>query len=209
MSNLNGSKIGQAIYKVFSKTIGLKKASCIICYLHVKRQSGLEATSPQLYLEAQVYTTSLCQYDRFLELVLGVLAREIKITWPDKSSLPFMVSIHQNTRLLTGIFMYGKTPNFCPAGPSHRVQYGDLCPQIELERSEMASFVERAGKTQKRLLEEGMMGKSSNGTIRICWDEYFATFDQTNDAFLLSHAGSIACLFVLCFIVYVNQQLLL
>ena len=211
MSNLKGSEIGKAIYKAFSKTIGLKEANCIICYLHVMRQSRLEATSPKLYLQARVHMTSLCQFDRFIELVLRVLEREIKITWPDKSSLPFMVSIDQSTRQSNAKFMYGKNAKFCPPAPLHFVQNGDLCPQIELERSEVASFVERAGKTQKRLLEEGKMGKSSNGTIRICWDEYFATFDQTNDAFLLSPAGSsiIACHFVLCFIVYVYQQLLL
>ena len=211
VSKLNESEIGKAIYKAFSKNIGLTRAKCMICYLNVMRQSGSEATSPQLYLEAQVYTTSYCQFDRFIELVLGVLAKEIKITCPDKGFLHFMVSIDHATRQSTGKFMYGKIPNFCPGGPVYYLQNGDLCPQIELDRSEMASFVERAGKTQRWLLEEEKMGKSSNGTIRICWDEYFATFDQTNDAILLFPAWSsiTACHFVLCFTVYVYQQLLL
>ena len=211
VSNLSESEIGQAIYKAFSKNIGITRAKCMICYLNVWRQSGSEATSPQLYLEALVYTSSYCQFDRFIELVLGVLAKEIKITWPDKSFLHFMVSIDQSTRQSTDKLMYWIAPNFCPKGPLHYVQNGDLCPQIELELSEMASVLEHAGKTQRWLLEEGKMVKSSNGTIRICWDEYFATFDQTNDAFLLSPAGSsiIACHFVLCFIVCVFQHLLL
>ena len=214
MSDLNASEsqIGQAIYNAFSKSIGLKRTKCIMCYLYVKRQSGSEATSPQLYLTAEIYTTSHCQFDRFIELVSAVLAKEIKIIWPGKSILPFRVSIDRITDKSTAKIMYGQNLIFCPRGYAYMMQNEMFCPQIEIERSEMASFTERAGKTQRWLFEdeEGKMNNSSNGSIRICLDEYFATFGQTNDAFFLSVAGRriMVCHFVLGFIVYEYQLLL-
>lgn len=214
-SNLNASEsdIGQKIYRAFSKSIGLKGAKCLICMMYVMRQTGTSATSPQLYLRAEVYTTSHCQFDRFIELVSGVLEKEIKATLPDKSSLTFRVGIDYipfSQLLATFKTIFVSPSNVCFPGKVYQIEDRMFCPQIEIDHSEMSSFVEREGKSQRWLLKEGMIDEVSNGTIRICMDEYFALFEQTNSAVLLSLTVRrfIARHFLLGFIVYEYQKLL-
>lgn len=210
--NANVSEIGQAIFNAFGKSIGLKRAKCLICTMDVIRKFESAASSPQLFLWAEVLTTSRCQFDRLTELVSGILEIKIKATLPDKSSLFFRVSIDQiSFRQLraTAEIMFSLT-NVCMPTATYHMQNGKFCPQIEIDRSEMLSFVKREGKSQRWLLKEGMVDEVSNGSVKICVDEYFSTFGQTNRAVFLSLAGrrSIACHFVLGFIVYEYKKLL-
>lgn len=170
----------------------------------VLRQFEPVATPDQFYILATVYTTSRCQYDRITELVSVVLAKEIKITVPDKSALSVRVSIDKRTYSeiqSAAEFMYvGGTITCGITAAEYQVKNGLFCPEIN--RSEMASFIERSGKSQRSLVDEGKIDDASNGSIRICEEEYFATTAQTNSAFRLFHTGggAIGCCLLFVFI---------
>ena len=204
--NATTSETGQAVHDAFSKSIGFKRAKCPTCFILVMRQSETVATHLQFYILVTVCTTSHCQYDRITELVSAILANEIKIIMPDKSAVSVRVSIDRRTYIeiqSAAEFMYvGGTITCGRLAAEHQVKNGLFCPQIEINRSEMSAFVERSGKSQRLLFDEGKIDDISNGSIRICEKEYFATTAQTNSAFRLfrTGGGAIGCCLLFVFI---------
>ena len=204
--NATTSETGQAVHDAFSKSIGFKRAKCPTCLMLVMRQSETVATHLQFYILVTVCTTSHCQYDRITELVSAILANEIKIIMPDKSAVLVRVSIDRRTYIeiqSAAEFMYvGGTITCGRLAAEHQVKNGLFCPQVEINRSEMSAFVERSGKSQRLLFDEGKIDDISNGSIRICEKEYFATAAQTNCAFRLfrTGGGAIGCCLLFVFI---------
>lgn len=184
---------GRAVHNAFSKSIGFKKAKCLVCNMLVMRQFESVATHLQFYILASVYTTPRCQYNRITELISTLLAKEIKVTMPSKSTLSVRVSIDKRTKSQirsVAEFLYTESMVICQKSVDYHVKSGMFCPQIDIDRFEMSSFVERTGKSQRALFEEGKMEEVSNGSVRICEDVYFAVLEQTSSAVRLIIEGS-------------------
>ena len=189
--NENKFETAKALHNAFS--IELKNAKCLFCNMTVMRQFESVATPLQFYILPAVYTTSQCQYHHITKLVSDVLAKEIKVTMPGKSSLSVRANIDKRSGSQiqsVAEYLYRGSTVICHKTTDYRVRSGMFCPQIEIDRSEMSYYVERAGKSKRALFEEGKIEEVSYGSIRICKDEYFAVLEQTSSAVRLILDGS-------------------
>lgn len=200
--NISESEIGQVVHNAFSKTVGFAGANCPICYIIVIREHKSESNSLQLYILTMVYTTSHCQYDRITELVYAVLAKEIKVTLPDKTYLPIRVTVdprREEQILPTSKVIYERNVEFCDTFSQYHIRSGLFCPQVEIDKYEMSSLEGSTEQFQRMLIEDGNIEKLSNGSVRICVDDYYLALEQTSSGlqFFLTRSCVVGYYFVL------------